>query len=201
LPKLLGSYESELHPTICELSRIPFDTVVDIGCAEGYYAIGAARLWNNATVYAFDIDPDARTACSTMAVLNGVADRVRIAGKCDPACLLSLPLGQRSLIIADCEGYERSLFSGPVVADLYKSDFIVEMHDFIDIEISAELKERFSQTHWVKSVYSVDDLQKVHQYKYPALDGLSKDKTRAVLSERRPGIMEWLIARSRIGSQ
>ena len=42
-PKLLGCYESELHPAIAKaISRQP-KNIINVGCAEGYYAIGMAR--------------------------------------------------------------------------------------------------------------------------------------------------------------
>src|ERR1035441_10269867 len=36
-PKLVGSYEAELHPFIERVTSGRYDIVVDIGCAEGYY--------------------------------------------------------------------------------------------------------------------------------------------------------------------
>ena len=42
LPKLLGTYECELIPAIDRLARSDADRIVDIGAAEGYYAVGLA---------------------------------------------------------------------------------------------------------------------------------------------------------------
>lgn len=108
LPKLLGSYESGLHPYFREFSENPYDHIVDIGCAEGYYAVGSALLWPTAMVYAFDIDSSATKACQQMATLHGVADRVRVESACHDETSRSLPLGSRALIISDCEGYEKN---------------------------------------------------------------------------------------------
>jgi hypothetical protein len=38
-PKLIGSYEAELHPIFDRIFRKPYKRVIDIGCAEGYYAV------------------------------------------------------------------------------------------------------------------------------------------------------------------
>ena len=40
IPKLLGSYEQELQPLLQRLAAQNYSEIVDIGCAEGYYAIG-----------------------------------------------------------------------------------------------------------------------------------------------------------------
>jgi protein-L-isoaspartate O-methyltransferase len=54
--KLLGAYEHSLHDVLLKpVSRQP-DPIINVGCAEGYYAVGLARLLPDATVYAFDID-------------------------------------------------------------------------------------------------------------------------------------------------
>src|SRR5947209_10340484 len=42
LPKLLGCYEAELHPAVNEALGKDYAAVINVGCAEGYYAIGFA---------------------------------------------------------------------------------------------------------------------------------------------------------------
>src|SRR5437016_2600251 len=42
VPKLLGSYEAELHEIMRSVLTENYATIVDVGCAEGYYAIGLA---------------------------------------------------------------------------------------------------------------------------------------------------------------
>ena len=64
MPRLLGVYESELHPHLQEILGRGVEQVIDLGCAEGYYAVGVARLAPNVTVHARDIDPKARQACA-----------------------------------------------------------------------------------------------------------------------------------------
>ncbi len=91
MPKLLGSYESELHATLEELLAHEYTAVVDVGCAEGYYAVGLGLRLRNAAIYAFDTNPRARSACAEMAKLNGVDSRIHIGGMCDKNVLRSLP--------------------------------------------------------------------------------------------------------------
>jgi methylase of polypeptide subunit release factors len=52
--------------------------VIDIGAAEGYYAIGFARRLPAARVIASDLDPVARLLCWLLARRNGVGDRVSV---------------------------------------------------------------------------------------------------------------------------
>ncbi len=41
--RVLGAYEAGLEPVIETIIRRAYATVIDIGCAEGYYAVGLAR--------------------------------------------------------------------------------------------------------------------------------------------------------------
>ena len=66
-PKLLGCYEAELHPAIAKaISRKP-KNIVNVGCAEGYYAVGMARALPQSKVFAFDTNEAAQAICGRAA--------------------------------------------------------------------------------------------------------------------------------------
>jgi hypothetical protein len=44
IAKLLGTYEQELHPVFEEVIAKQPRTIIDIGAAEGYYAVGLALI-------------------------------------------------------------------------------------------------------------------------------------------------------------
>jgi precorrin-6B methylase 2 len=199
LPKLLGSYESELHSVLEEMLANQYSAIIDIGCAEGYYAVGLGMRLAQAEVYAFDTDSTATRLCSELARANGIMERLHVGGFCDEAVLRSIPLGRKAVIISDCEGYEGLLFTNEIAAFLAKHDLIIEAHDFIDIEISARLRNIFAATHRVRSIKSIDDIEKAHTYQYSKLDGYDTKTKRLILAERRPAIMEWLIITSKFG--
>ena len=52
VPKLIGCYEKELHSVIELICSQQYNSVVDIGCAEGYYAVGLAMRLQNAQLFA-----------------------------------------------------------------------------------------------------------------------------------------------------
>jgi hypothetical protein len=113
-----------------------------------------------------------------------------VHGECGPEKLQSL-LSSRTLVICDCEGYERRLFTPETLQSLRGTDVLVEMHDFIDIETSSSLGAAFAPTHHVSVVYSTDDIQKSKHYHLPELSGLGLAERRLLVEEGRPGIMEW----------
>jgi len=192
--KILGSYERELSGVVEELCRIPYTTILNIGSAEGYYAVGLAKRIPTATVTAFDINPEARQLARQLADGNGVGDRFQVDGACTPELLVERCRGKQGLIISDCEGYERLLFTPEVARVLTGWDILIEVHDLIDIEVSTSLLAAFAASHEVVRVQSVDDIQKALTYGYPELSKLSVGERRELLGEGRRSIMEWFIA-------
>jgi hypothetical protein len=54
--KLLGCYEQPLQPYIQQAIDAGYPTILNIGCAEGYYAVGMARRMPDTTVFAHDLN-------------------------------------------------------------------------------------------------------------------------------------------------
>ncbi len=200
-PKLLGSYEKELEPLMQRICNNRYTEVVDIGCAEGYYAVGLAMRINHAKVFAFDTDATAIQLCSKMAELNGVSEQLTTRKFCDAETLISLPLTERALIVSDCEGYEKKLFTKDNVPALSCHELLIEVHDCIDIGISSYLRELFESTHNIEVFSSIDDIKKAQEYSYIELEGLSLETKKRILAEGRLAIMEWFYMTPKPGKQ
>ena len=153
-PKVLGRYESELHAVVEEIVSFRYATIIDVGCAEGYYAIGLAQRCPQAVVFAFDLDATARQLCRALAIANGVADRVDVRGECDVNDLKYLTRSGNTLMIADCEGAELALLDPSAVPWLADADILVELHDFLVPELAGKLLPRFSLTHSTRIIES-----------------------------------------------
>jgi len=145
-PRLIGSYESELHPHLEAFIAEGLDCVVDVGCAEGYYAVGLARRLPEATVYAYDINPKARDACAELARRNGVEGRVVVREAFAPEGLAEFE-GRRCLLLMDVEGAEDDLLRPDLSPAMAGVKIIVETHDIYRPGVLARLTERFASTH------------------------------------------------------
>jgi hypothetical protein len=192
--KLVGTYEQELHAALADWISASPATIVDVGSAEGTYAVGLALAIPRTRVLAFDIEPAARALCRAMAELNGVADRVQVHDACTHEILNGLPAIDVNLFL-DCEGCELQLLRPDLVPALRRWPIIVELHDFVDSSISATIVERFSPTHEVQIVEGRDrDPAEV-----PELAGLDGRARAAVLDEFRPAAMRWGVLTPRRG--
>lgn len=76
-PKIVGCYEEELHPALEELIAHGFRTIVNVGCADGYYTVGMGLRCPDAAVVGCDIASDHRARCAETARANGVEAEVR----------------------------------------------------------------------------------------------------------------------------
>ena len=187
LSKIVGSYESELHPVINELVLRNCRTIVNIGAAEGYYSVGMAMLLQHCKVYAFELNESQRQKCAETACLNNVMDRVVVLGKCDIQVLSKLELQDATLIV-DCEGAEIDILNPDLVPALTYAFLLVELHDAIRPGCSRVLWQRFNQTHDMKFISAV-----VHDpTQYTCLDKLHPIEKILALEENRLGVQEWV---------
>ena len=196
-PKLLGSYEMELIPTIRDAIDRKYATIADVGAAEGFYAIGLALKIPGAKVIAFEQEEDARGELAALAALNHVAERIEIRERCEPQDLAEIGIEQ-GLMILDCEGYEENLLSTEMISTLKSWDFLIETHDGISPEVTMRLEERFSKTHQTSRIEIINDLNRADHFELDAIAGLSRRQKDRLLAEgRQHATVRWLACHSR----
>lgn len=149
--RLLGVYEASLAPIIETIIARAYPLVIDVGSAEGYYAIGLARRMTTSHVMARDANPAARLLCAKLAALNGVADRVEVGGLMDHADF-DRCTNQPTVIICDIEGAEDALLDPVAAPGLRQADILVECHDVMQPGLADRLSARFAATHSVTRI-------------------------------------------------
>lgn len=193
LPRLLGCYEAELHPLLGELNEARHDLVIDIGCAEGYYAVGLAKLLPACTVMGYDLAESARAACGALAKANGVEARVQVERGFEPDTLSAFA-GRRTLVFCDIEGAEADLLDPARHPYWSRVDLIVEVHECFRKGLVNLISQRFAPTHdiqWISQSPSVRrDLP-------PWVFGLSHLDQILCTWEWRAGPTPWAVMKSR----
>lgn len=186
IPKLTGVYEIELHPAVARWIADPPSVVVDVGCSEGYYAVGLARALPGAVVHAYDIDERSRALCADLAARNGVAARVDVRSECTLDTLRALP-GDGVALFMDCEGCELDLLRPREIPPMAGWRIIVELHDFVRPGLGDEVLGRFAETHHVELIEE-RPRSEVNPEQLRFLDA----RRRAIaLNEYRPQAMRW----------
>jgi hypothetical protein len=170
IPKLLGVYERELHRALEAAIGAEPEVIVNVGAADGYYAVGLARRLPTATVHAFEADAGQRGLLERVAAANGVD--LRIGGTA------SVEDVGGALVFMDCEGCEAALLQPD---RLGSATVIAELHDFVEPGIAEAIVARFAATHEVELVPTGPQPPE------------RVDAVALALSEYRPGPMRWAV--------
>ena len=150
MPKLIGTYENELHHIIDDLhKRKEYNIIFDIGAAEGYYAVGLAKTFPRSKVMAFETSDKARKLIKAMAAVNDVSSSIQIEGECRVESFKNYLDEKNGLIICDCEGLELELLDPAKIPNLINYDIIVELHDYSSggYTVTEIMKSRFEKSH------------------------------------------------------
>lgn len=106
---VLGLYEQEVaHQLVTAPEQ--YQVFVDVGAADGYYAVGLLFAKRVRRSVAFEILPAARAAIQRLAARNGVEDRITILGAATGDFVSSLRAqglsSTETLFLIDVEGAE-----------------------------------------------------------------------------------------------
>jgi predicted O-methyltransferase YrrM len=193
VPKLLGIYERELAGVVRDsIVRTP-STVINIGAAEGYYAVGLALALPEAKVIAFEADIKCRQLLSRLALLNA-CDTVSIHGLCDVSALRQA-LDEASgtpLVLIDVEGAESELVDLAKIPKLRQCELLIETHDFITPGVTDALASHLRQTHHVETIWQTDRSPADFPFSDPYTAIMPRRVLRLAVSERRAAKMQWL---------
>lgn len=188
--KLLGLYENELHTSIGQAIESLPDLVINVGCAEGYYAVGAKVLTGAKTI-AVDTSARALQICQANAAANNITID-QLLPSIAPAELIALVADAvRPWLIMDCEGYEDQLLAD---ADpLRHCAILAETHDVFNPGLTDRISNRFSHTH---NVVKIDQTVK-NTYQFAFLRYYWDSDKAALVDEGRPesGTWVWMMPR------
>ena len=185
---MLGSYEIEIQPIVESFCQTGFDKVVNVGAAQGYYAVGFASRIPDCKVDAYEADASGLANLRRIVSVNGVADRVSVMGVCGIDELRqSLDVAGRKLIFMDIEGGERDLLDPDQIPALTKCEMLIEEHSYMIAGIDELLMSRFSATHEIERIFTRPRTVEDSAIR-PSL--MSWHMIR-VMDEGRGGLMSW----------
>ena len=194
---ILGTQEIELHPTIEGMIMEGFPDLVNVGAADGYYAVGFALRCPGMRVLAFEQEAEHQAELDEVATTNGVRARLTIAGYCGPAELESaLATRPDALVLVDIEGGEIDLLDPSLVPSLRSVTVLIETHDGLRAGCEAAMRERFAASHRIETIgtreRTMADLPKsLAGVPWP----IGPSRLRAYMQENRKIHQTWLICR------
>jgi hypothetical protein len=198
---ILGSQELELRAAIDSIIARDYRTILNIGAADGYYAIGLAMRAPQARIEAFEALPELHPVIARTAAVNGVASRIAIEGTCNPGLLGARLAAVEGpvLILMDIEGGEIELLDPGATPELARADILVETHDAFVANATATLIDRFQATHDIACFtarprvlddFPPDFLPRLRRW-FPRL-------AVELMNERRTGLQRWLLLTAKV---
>lgn len=181
--KLLGAYESEISPWFTHALAASPPVFLDLGAADGYYAVGVKVASPDTEVVAFEISATARRELVELATRNGVT--IDIRRRASPRTIRSLPL-RGALLLCDIEGAEADVLP-PLAPALAQTVLIVELHEHARPGVTDLLRRSFGATHTIE----VAGAGEREPGSFPELAMLDPDQGAAAVNERRHDTMAW----------
>jgi hypothetical protein len=196
-PKWAGTYEIEIEDIIKKVLQTGYDRFVNLGCAEGYYAVGIALKARDVEIYAFDVDPFSRRQVHRLAKLNRTSDRILVFGECTHDRLNKLISG-KALVLADIEGDEAVLLDPDKVPKLKEADLLIEVHEtgasINGMTDEEKLTRRFAPSHMIDRRVSTGRECWIDQHRQLWQNRFSRAQMAKALDEARLGQQVWLWA-------
>ena len=185
--KILGLYEKEIQDLIVSIQKDKeYSTFVDIGGADGFFAIGSLvnNLFKKCEV--FEISKKGRISIQKNSKQNNVYDSIRIHDKASKASLTKIDNINNSLILCDIEGGEYELFDEKLIKKIYPSDIIIEIHKNKENSL-VNFEKRFTK------IYSITKItQEPRSLKnFKELENINDNNRALITSEGRSYVQEW----------
>jgi hypothetical protein len=174
--KLAGAYELEIQPWLEEALQHRPRVFLDVGAADGYYAVGVAATAGIRTV-AYELAKSQRERLTSLARATNV--RVEVRGMATSEALSDEEL-DGALVLVDVEGAEGDILSEVAVRHLSTATVIVELHERSRPGVTELLRQRFDRTHSV----SYSEIGSRDASDFPEMiQAFGEDKARSLVSE------------------
>jgi len=190
LPKLIGCYEAEIYPVIKNWikNKNDYSKLINIGCAEGFYAVGIASKMPNIDILVFDMLDEAIEKVKKLAIFNNISlERFEFQSECTLEKLQNIDLGEKPFVICDCDGCEKHIFTKKMAQLLSNAELIIELHGHYDVRNSTQVIYNFLDTHNLQLIQN----RKKNPSSYPELKAYSQSAAEKAITERRDGFHEW----------
>lgn len=188
---LLGIYEKEILDLLMSIPE-KYDTLIDIGAADGYYAVGAIVSGKFSNSICYEISEKGQNAILDNGKLNNCEKQLQIFGAADSDFHKSISKNKlsKSVLLVDIEGAEFKFLTEDLFRAFQNSIIIVELHEWkLDNgDMLVELLEkRSSATHKITPL----TMGSRDMSKFDELKKFNDSDRWLICSEGRCQLMTW----------
>lgn len=188
----LGLYEKEILNLIESTNTGRYSTFIDIGAADGYYAIGMLVSGKIDKTICFELTEKGRAVIAENWKKNHSPGELTILGAANAESFATLKTQDlnNALVLVDVEGAEFDLLTDDVLNQLSSSTIVIEIHHWMD-----DFLDKY--TTFLRNAGRYFELETIARVEretsnLPELRDFTDDNRLLLTSERRPGMMRFL---------
>jgi hypothetical protein len=190
---LLGIYEQEVLAVITT-NAPSFDYFVNIGSADGYYALGVLKNNHFKKSYCFEILEKEREVFLNNAELNNLNNRFEMYEQATSDFHLMIPDDVKSncIMLVDIEGFEFEIFNRESISAFRKALIVIELHEFAVEDGESKLENLLNiASEFFDLEYLTTAARDVSVF--PELRRLQDNLRWLLVSEGRAQLQRWLV--------
>ena len=186
--KIYGFYENKIQQKLKDINN---PILIDIGAADGFFAIGSLKSKICEFCYAFEETKKSRENLFKTAQINNVQNKLSIIGKATKDNFFSLLPSEinfsKVTILCDIEGGEFDFFSDEILKTIKYSNIIIEIHKNhnknLEIDLLERVKKYFDVSIIIDNDKNFESVSELH-----ALNDIDRN---LICSEGRSYIGKW----------
>ena len=190
---ILGVYEKHVLKKIIEFSKKGNYPFIDIGAADGYFAIGMAFSETFKKIYAFEIDEEGRRSLNRNIENNFCKDKVVVDIEANFETLKDIVDKNKSaVILIDIEGSEFDLLDDNLLQLLSNCYIVCELHPTLSTN---GFEKQNMLINNAKAFFDVSIIQResYSPNKFSELNEFTDEERLIAFGEGRENNMNWLI--------
>ena len=164
--KIYGFYENKIQEKLKDLKK---PILIDIGAADGFFAIGSLKSKICDFCYAFEETKKSRENLYITAEINDVKNNISIMGGVTKDNFFSLLPSEidfsQTIILCDIEGGEFNFFTNEILKKIKYSNIIIEIHDNkynLEIDLLERVKKYFDVSIIIDNDKNFENILELH---------------------------------------
>ena len=197
---ILGVYEKHVLEKLTEFSKRGNFPFIDIGAADGYFAVGMAfsKIFNK--VYAFEIDESRRASLNKNAENNLCKDKIVIYREANFDSIKKIvDENNGAVILFDIEGSEFDLLDKKLLECLANCYIVCELHPLL---INNGYDKQQTLINNSKAFFNVSIIQRdcYCPNKFSELNEFKDEERLVAFGEGRENNMQWLVLEPKLNN-
>jgi len=186
----LGLYEKEILTLIS--NKGPYDVFLDLGAADGYYAVGMLYSRMTKKVVCFETSKEGQVAIRKNWVANDSIGELEVYGEANQKSVEKVVnnITKKSLVLIDIEGFEFSLLTKEVISLFKECELVIEIHNWVE-DFELKYRNLLSDLNLYFNITPIERTNRTTE-SIPEIRSYTDDNRLLVTSERRPCLMRFL---------